>query len=239
MKYSLKTKLFELNIFDLVKTNYKLHTHENICLCAIKQGEMLFFHDAEELYLTPKKIMIFNANQPHFMKKHKNISGYHILHIYKDKRIFPKIIEEGSTCKAFFAFCDDTQKGIKSNFIENFLENYQIDKHNIASSDNFESIKKYIDENINTSISLEIIASKVNLNSSYISRGFKKKYGLSPSRYLTNMRVHRSKELLDKGGDITEIALELGFCDQAHFYKAFKSVFLITPNEYKQMRREE
>ncbi len=91
---SIKTELFALNILDTISTNYKLHTHENICICAVEKGEMLFFHDGEDVRLNTNQIIVFNANQPHFLKNYKNVSRYHILHIYKDKVLFPKIIEK-------------------------------------------------------------------------------------------------------------------------------------------------
>jgi hypothetical protein len=32
-----KTDLYELNIFNKVKQNSKLHSHNNICICAVKK----------------------------------------------------------------------------------------------------------------------------------------------------------------------------------------------------------
>lgn len=234
---SIKTEWFELNILDSVSTNYKLHTHENICICAIQQGEMLFFHDGEDITLSPEKIIVFNANQPHFLKNYKDVTKYHILHIYEDKVLSPKIISDLATYERFFSFCTKALCGEKSDFIDSFLTRFQTDKEITFLNQNFETIKEYIDDNLDKSISLDALAKKTNLNSSYLSRGFKKRYGLSPTRYIFNRRVHLSKKLLDEGKEITQIALELGFCDQSHFYKAFKSIFSITPNEYKQMKR--
>ncbi len=233
---TLKTKLFELNIFDTVTANYRLHSHENICICAIKKGEMLFFHDGDEVLLTPLKIIVFNTNQPHLLKSYENISKYHILHIYADRYIDTKLIEDSSTCRDFFSFCDTVLDGKKSSFIDSFLGAYGKKEQSLSKKSNFELVKRYIDKNIDKNLSLENIAKKFKLNSSYLSRGFKKEFGLSPVRYLLNRRVHLSKEMLDCGKDITQIALELGFCDQAHFYKAFKSIFAITPNEYKKVK---
>ena len=90
---------------------------------------------------------------------------------------------------------------------------------------------------LNNFCPLEEISKKVNLNQSYLSRSFKKEYGLSPRSYLLNTRVNRSKKLLEQGLNISQIALELGFCDQSHFYKAFKNTFAITPNEYKNIKK--
>ena len=234
---SIKTASFELNILDRVSTNYKLHTHENICICAINQGEMLFFHDGENVLLKPAEIIVFNTNQPHCLKHYHDITRYYILHIYKEAQLSPKIIRNPKLYQQFITFGAHALKGETDGFIDEFLHHYQTSSDDALLDETFEAIKSYIDANLEQSLSLEALAQKTNRNSSYLSRGFKKKYGLSPSRYIFNKRVHLSKQLLDEGKDITQIALELGFCDQSHFYKAFKSIFSITPNEYKQMKR--
>ncbi|WP_331774575.1 helix-turn-helix domain-containing protein [Sulfurospirillum sp. 1612] len=236
---SIKTASFELNILDRVSTNYKLHTHENICMCAISQGEMLFFHDGENILLKPAEIIVFNTNQPHCLKDYHDITRYYILHLYKEAQLLPKIIKEPSCYEQFLTFCTHALNGTSDGFIDTFLKEYQAPLPHANFDDDFEKIKNYIDANLEQSLSLEALAQKTKRNRSYLSRGFKKKYGLSPSRYIFNKRVHRSKTMLDEGKDITHIALELGFCDQSHFYKAFKSIFSITPNEYKQMKRRQ
>ena len=198
---------------------------------------MVFFHDGEEITLTPNRIIVFNINQPHKLKQYKEVSEYHILHINLDEIFLPKIIEDSSTYEDFIYFSQKALKNEKSDFLERFLKRYKIDKKLKVLNENLENIKKFIDENIDKNISLEVMAKKVNLNQSYLSRSFKKQYGLSPHDYVLNERVNKSKKLLEQGLDISQIALELGFYDQAHFYRAFKNSFLITPNEYKNIKK--
>ena len=199
---------------------------------------MLFFHDGEEICLTPSKIIVFNKNQPHKLKSYKSVEGYHVLHIYIDRYIESKIITQGSTCRDFYSFCSDVLEGKENGFIQRFLDIYEGNREDRILDKNIQNLKIYIDKNIDKNISLEDMSKRVNLNSSYLSRHFKKQFGLPPSRYLANRRVHLSKEMLDNGEDITQVALKLGFCDQAHFYKAFKSIFAITPNEYKTINKK-
>ncbi len=231
-----KTDLYELSIFNNIERNCKLHAHNYICIGALKKGEMVFFHDGEEITLTPNKIIVFNVNQPHKLKRYKDVSEYHILHINLDEIFLPKIIDNSSAYDDFICFSQKVLKNEKSDFIEKFIMRYKIDKKLKMPNENLEKIKKFIDENIDKNISLEEMAKKANLNQSYLSRSFKKQYGLSPHDYVLNERVNMSKKLLEQGLDISQIALELGFYDQAHFYRAFKNSFLITPNEYKNIK---
>ncbi len=232
-----KTDLYELNIFNNIERNCKLHFHNNICICIVKKGEMVFFHDGEEIILSPNKIIVFNVNQPHKLKRYKNVLEYHILHINENEVLLPKIIQNTSTYEDFISFSQRALKNKKSNFVENFLKTYKIDRKEVEVNKNLEMIKNFIDVNIDKNIPLKDMAKKANLNQSYLSRSFKNRYGLSPHNYVLNERVNRSKNLLEEGLDISQIALDLGFYDQAHFYKAFKNSFLITPNEYKNIKK--
>ncbi len=226
----LKNKLFELNIFDTVKNSYKLHSHENLCICSIKKGDMTFLHGKEELLLKPGQIIIFNKNQPHKLIKDDNVSDYHILHIFKECYIKDKIIDDQENFEYFISLKSDASI---INFIYTFLDRYAVKSIETPEDKKIKKIKEYLDKNFIEEFSLEDIAKKFRLNPSYLSRKFKEQYGLSPLRYITNKRVHLSKEMLKNGEDISQISLKLGFFDQPHFYKAFKSIFQITPEKYK------
>ena len=234
MDYFLKNNFFELNIFSSVKNGYKLHSHENLCICSIKKGEMTFLHGKEEILLKPGQIIIFNKNQPHKLKSHTKVTNYHILHILKDSYIDDKIVEDEESFKDFISLKNDKEI---MKFIDIFLDKYSAKHHDIVKDKKIKQIKEYLDNNFQDEFSLDEIAKKFALNPSYLSRKFKEQYGLSPLRYITNKRVHLSKEMLKNGEDISQISLKLGFFDQAHFYKAFKSIFHITPQKYKEISK--
>jgi AraC-like DNA-binding protein len=61
---------------------------------------------------------------------------------------------------------------------------------------------------------------------------FTKRYGLSPHKYLLNLRIAAAKRLLRKRISATEVAYQTGFFDQSHFIKTFKGMTGITPKAY-------
>jgi Helix-turn-helix domain/AraC-like ligand binding domain len=69
---------------------------------------------------------------------------------------------------------------------------------------------------------------------SALIRRFTRTFGLSPSRYLRNLRCVSAKTLMREGMAIAQVAQELGFSDQAHFTREFKKIHGITPGRYRQ-----
>jgi AraC-like DNA-binding protein len=65
-----------------------------------------------------------------------------------------------------------------------------------------------------------------------LMRRFKTDFGVTPHAFVLRLRVERARERLAHGGDLCEVAHELGFADQPHFTRVFKSVAGMTPGAY-------
>ena len=108
--------------------------------------------------------------------------------------------------------------------------------NDIEVKDNFviNRILKHLHLNIESQISLKKLASEVNLSEGYISDCFKKHMGITIMKYAKKIRIDRGKVLLvTTNSSILEIALTLGFHDQSHFHKVFKSFTGLSPSEYR------
>ena len=66
----------------------------------------------------------------------------------------------------------------------------------------------------------------------HLIRLFQKHLGLTPYAYLTQIRIARSRQLLKLGEPVAQVALDVGFADQAHFTKRFKQLTGTTPGLY-------
>lgn len=72
------------------------------------------------------------------------------------------------------------------------------------------------------------------LSYSYFKEIFIKQYGISPVKYVTNLRIEKAKELLITGQyTITEIAERCGFDSVYYFSRVFKNHMGVTPKNYK------
>lgn len=107
-------------------------------------------------------------------------------------------------------------------------------RENKIKHDYFSQIKNYIDQNYHNNIDIQSIADQLNINRSYLSVLFKKNIGLSPKKYMIDVRMKRASQLLFATKmTINEIAFSVGYNDQVTFSKAFKNYFLLTPSQYR------
>lgn len=94
--------------------------------------------------------------------------------------------------------------------------------------------RDYIRENYASPISLERVASVVNLNSAYLSFLFKKVVGMTFSDYVNKCRIEAAAKLLKNSNyNINEIAEMSGYNEPRYFSDKFKKKMGVTPSEYR------
>ncbi len=90
--------------------------------------------------------------------------------------------------------------------------------------------EKYTTENI----SIEYLAELCGITAAYLRQLFKNVYGTSPVKYINNLKIERSKELIESGiYSISEAAFLSGFSDISHFSREFKKSEKNSPSEYR------
>ena len=83
-------------------------------------------------------------------------------------------------------------------------------------------VKQLILDRLDETIEVTELAQACALSRSHFSRAFKCSTGLSPQDWIRNQRIARAKQLIqDTDMTLTQISLECGFCDQAHFCHMF------------------
>lgn len=83
-------------------------------------------------------------------------------------------------------------------------------------------------------LSVENLAQKCNISSAYMRNIFIKNFGVSPIRYINNLKMIRAGELLASGFyTVSEVCFLSGFNDESYFSREFKKHFSVSPIEYK------
>jgi AraC-like DNA-binding protein len=85
--------------------------------------------------------------------------------------------------------------------------------------------------------SLTALAEEVGANPFVLLREFRRCFGLPPHAFLLRLRADRARALLARGGDLAEVAQNLGFADQSHLSRVFKRLYGITPAAYRRAAR--
>jgi AraC family transcriptional regulator len=97
---------------------------------------------------------------------------------------------------------------------------------------------EYIQDQLDTDLTVSGIAQAVYMTPSYFTRLFKESTGQSPYQYVVEARVRKAKDLLTTGKfTISEVAHHVGFADQSHLTRHFKRVFGLPPKRLLSRRR--
>lgn len=114
---------------------------------------------------------------------------------------------------------EHTEPNLQSN-----LENTNIE---------IQAVCDYLENNYAEHIILDELSTIAGMNKYSLLRNFTKLKGITPYRYLENIRVNKAKKLLEKGVEPIDSAIQTGFVDQSHFTNFFKNFIGLTPKQYQ------
>lgn len=92
----------------------------------------------------------------------------------------------------------------------------------------------YIRVHVQEQITVEQVANSLSVNTSYLSKLFKKEMGKSISEYIRDSKIEIAENMLRHLDDSSlQIANYLGFSSQSHFIQVFRKQTGMTPEEYR------
>lgn len=119
------------------------------------------------------------------------------------------------------------------SFKPEIINENQKQKINRKSS-RLERIISYIDENFDSQIRLEDIASKENLSVTHFSHLFSSNFGMTFQEFINIKRMEQCIRLMaNKEKTLLEISYESGFSDPKYMNRIFLKKFGCTPKEYR------
>lgn len=111
----------------------------------------------------------------------------------------------------------------------------------VHRSAQFQRGKMFIDEHLaDPTLSMSFVAAALGISTRYVS-DLLAEGGLSYRQYVLEQRLVRcARDLADPRLDhrtVTEVAYSWGFFDGAHFSRAFKTAYGISPRDYRATKR--
>jgi AraC-like DNA-binding protein len=98
-------------------------------------------------------------------------------------------------------------------------------------------VTEYFTAHLADDIQLQSVSDLVKLSRSYFSRAFKMSTGLAPHQWLLEARITKAKQLLlGSNLALAQIAVDIGFADQAHFTRTFGRVAGQSPRAWQRAR---
>ena len=97
-----------------------------------------------------------------------------------------------------------------------------------------EPAMKYIYENYTSeNIGISDLASLCGISEQYLRQIFRSVHGVSPLKFINNLKISRAKELIKYGPySISQVAELSGFSDNSYFCREFKKSTGVSPKEY-------
>ena len=93
---------------------------------------------------------------------------------------------------------------------------------------------EYIKKNVSDNITVSTLSSALSVDRTWLFRIFKKKYGVSPSEYISSYKLELAKEYLGETQlPIKTIAQNLGFENYVTFSKAYRKKYGVSAKEYR------
>jgi AraC family transcriptional regulator len=98
-------------------------------------------------------------------------------------------------------------------------------------------VRAYIDSNLHRTIHIRDLSAVARRSPAHFSRKFKLAVGESPHAYVVRRRLGRACHLMMTSAEpLSEIALSVGFSDQAHLCRLFRQAFGRSPANWRRER---
>mgnify|MGYP006090372381 FL=1 len=115
------------------------------------------------------------------------------------------------------------------------VQRYDKDDLRLTRDDKMESIIDQLRAEDVNAPSIKRLATANGMSHRQLNRRFKEAMGLTPQQFMIRSRIERACEELRKTDrPLSDIAYELGFCDQSAFTAQFRKRMTLTPKKYRE-----
>jgi AraC family transcriptional regulator len=99
-------------------------------------------------------------------------------------------------------------------------------------------VRAFVDKNLHRTIHTQDLSVVARRSPAHFSRSFKLTFGETPHAYVVKRRLERACDLMTSScASLSDIALNVGFSDQAHLCRLFRQTFGQSPASWRRERR--
>ena len=115
-----------------------------------------------------------------------------------------------------------------------FIINYNDLDNTTDVYETVSQIHTYIEQHYMDDLSISSLSKQFFISSSYLNKIFKKTYGVTINKYLTDIRMNKALELIKANNNLTmmKISQLVGYSDFYYFSRVFKKTFNVAPSYY-------
>jgi len=96
-----------------------------------------------------------------------------------------------------------------------------------------EIAKNIVDSDYMKRISVQSVAMQIGIDKNYLTKVFKKQYGINLQKYIIEKRMKEARYFLNNGYSVGEVSMLVGYLDSFSFSRAYKNVCGVPPKEEK------
>lgn len=254
---------FELKSCSIDALTYKKHAHEEYSLGFIKKGHTALWYEGQKVNIEQEKFVVIPPHGLHACTPYNEDSWQYDM-LYIEAGWLEELAADGIVLTPDQPLVRSLSRDARENILR-LLESFTSSLSPLAKETamitglrrlffgcgqitfrqdhphekrKLKKVQEYLGEHCLDKITLDDLESVAGLNKFYLVRLFKKEFNISPHAYQTLLRINFAKKELRLNRPLVEVADKLGFFDQSHFTKAFKSYVGATPEGYRKVMRK-
>lgn len=201
---------------------------KNVHILGLNEKEVMeknwkdFFSYVEQGYITPEEFEVFLVE---FLEEAQQTYRHLDLESIKAVYDLENIFQKEDLCHYKEVFFETLKR---TN--EEIIHALQINK----STKKMKQAVEYIHENYMKDLNMAVVSNYISMNYSLFSSNFKEYTGSNFVNYLKDIRMKEAEKLLTYTNKrIIEISQEIGYENEKHFMKVFKTTYGVSPSEYR------
>ncbi|GGX42606.1 AraC family transcriptional regulator [Saccharospirillum salsuginis] len=236
---------------------YHTHSHDEFSFGVIDQGQALYRNGSDRHTIGQGSTVTINPADAHSCNPDEGDWSYRMLFVDtgwigrlqqeltgsgQDYQAFPAHFQSNPVYfQRFDTLFRQLEAGAGSLEAESLLVGYlagclaegSAQRHYRTDSTGLARVRDRILDNLDQTLTLDELSQEAGVSRYHLIRTFKQTYGMAPHAYQLDHRIKRAKRLLRTGRPLSDVALDLGFADQAHFQRHFKQRLAMTPGQFQ------